>query len=277
MSTPTPDLGFVGAGTMALALARGVRAAGLVGSITAHDPDGGRLQRFCTEVDAIPAADNSSVAASAEILFLAVKPKEMEPAAAAIAAGSHNPTDKYDLADKLVVSIAAGVTLAQLSRWLPNARLIRVMPNTPCIVAEMAAGFARGTTATDRDAGIVGDLLHALGVAQEVEERHLDAVTALSGSGPAFIASLLQAFIDAGAACGLPQEIARDLTLQTAKGTAVLLQERGWDAPHLIELVSSPGGTTVAGRAVLESSDLRTVIADTIAAATARGRELAGA
>ena len=161
MSTSTPDLGFVGAGTMALALARGVRAAGLAGSITAYDPDGERLQRFCTEVDAIPATDNSSVAASAEILFLAVKPKEMEPAAAAIAAGSHNPTDKYSLTDKIVVSVAAGVTLDQLSCWLPGARLIRVMPNTPCLVAEMAAGFARGATATKKDAGIVGDLLRA--------------------------------------------------------------------------------------------------------------------
>ena len=277
MTTSKPDLGFVGAGTMALALARGIRAADLAGVITAHDPDRERLDRFCAEVDATAAADNGAVAAGAEILFLAVKPQDMEAAAAALAAGGRAAAGKSDLADTLVVSIAAGVTLSRLASWLPAARLIRVMPNTPCLVAEMAAGFARGPTATDRDARTVGDLLRALGVALEVEERHLDAVTALSGSGPAFIAGLLQAFIDAGEACGLPQEVARELTLQTAKGTAALLQERGWDAGHLIDLVSSPAGTTVAGRAVLESSDLRSVIADTIAAATARGRELAGA
>ena len=113
-------------------------------------------------------------------------------------------------------------------------------------------------------------------MALEVDEEHLNAVTAVSGSGPAFIARVLQAFIDAGEACGLPREAARALTLQTARGTATLLQEHGHDTADFVDMVSSPGGTTVAGRAVLESSDLQTVIADTIAAAAERGRELAG-
>ncbi len=263
-----PRLGFVGAGAMALGLARGIRAAGLAGAITAHDPVRERLDRFCAEAGAEPAARNGAVAARAEIVFLAVKPQDVPAAAADLAAGP---------AGRLVVSIAAGVTLARLGAWLPAARLIRVMPNLPCVVGEMAAGFARGPSATAADVRAVGGLLRALGVALEVDEAHLDAVTALSGSGPAFMARLLQAFIDAGQACGLPREAARALTLQTAKGTAVLLQERGYRTADFIDMVSSPGGTTEAGRAVLESSDLDAAIAGTIAAAAGRSRELAGA
>jgi len=270
MNTSRPSLGFVGAGTMAQGLARGIHAAGLAGSITAYDPAHEILERFCAEVDAAPAADNGAVAAHAEILFLAVKPQHLQAATAEMAASGVN------LADRLVVSIAAGVTLERLAGWLPGARLVRVMPNLPCVVGEMAAGFARGPSATEEDVRVVGDLLRALGVALEVDEEHLNAVTALSGSGPAFFARVLQAFIDAGKACGLPGASARALTLQTAKGTAALLLQHGHDLSDFIDMVSSPGGTTVAGRAVLESSDLQTVIADTIAAATERGRELAG-
>lgn len=271
MPSARPRLGFIGAGTMALGLARGIRAAGLADAVTAYDPVRERLDRFCAEAGAAPAAHNGAVAAHADVVFLAVKPQDVETAAAELAAAG------VDLADRLIVSIAAGVTLARLGGWLPAARLIRVMPNLPCVVAEMAAGFARGPSATAADARAIGGLLRALGVALEVDERHLDAVTALSGSGPAFMARLLQAFIDAGEACGLPPEAARALTLQTAKGTAVLLQERGYRTADFIDMVSSPGGTTAAGRAVLESSDLHAVIAGTIAAAADRGRQLAGA
>ena len=270
MNRSRPSLGFVGAGTMASGLARGIHAAGLAGAITAYDPVREAMDRFCAVTGATPAADNGAVARNAEILFLAVKPQHLQTASADLADSG------VDLADRLVVSIAAGMTLARLAGWLPGARLIRVMPNLPCVVGEMAAGFARGPSATDQDARVVGDLLRALGVALEVEEEHLNAVTALSGSGPAFMARLLQAFIDAGTACGLPADAARALTLQTARGTAALLQEHGYDTVDFIDMVSSPGGTTAAGRAVLESSDLQTVIADTIAAATERGRELAG-
>ena len=270
MSTSRSSLGFVGAGTMASGLARGIHAAGLAGAITAYDPVRDVLNRFCAETGAAPAADNGAVARDAEILFLAVKPQHLQAASAELAGSG------VDLSGRLVVSIAAGVTLARLAGWLPGARLVRVMPNLPCVVGEMAAGFARGPSATENDARVVGDLLRALGVALEVDEEHLNAVTAVSGSGPAFIARLLQAFIDAAEACGLPREAARALTLQTARGTATLLQEHGYDTADFVDMVSSPGGTTVAGRAVLESSDLQAVIADTIAAAAARGRELAG-
>ena len=271
MITLPARLGFLGAGQMAQGLARGIQAAGLSEAITAYDPAPDPLKHFCTEVQATPAADNGAVAHNSEILFLAVKPQHLQTAACQLVASG------IDLADRLVVSIAAGITLARLAEWLPQARLVRVMPNLPCVVGEIAAGFARGPSATEEDSRIVGDLMRSLGVALEVNEEHLDAVTALSGSGPAFIARLLQAFIDAGEACGLPAEVARALTLQTAKGTATLLQERHYDTATFIKMVSSPGGTTVAGRAVLESSNLNVVIAKTIAAATNRSRELAGA
>jgi pyrroline-5-carboxylate reductase len=159
---------------------------------------------------------------------------------------------------------------------MPRARVVRVAPNTPCLVAEMAAGYAYGRGVGEADKELVGRFLGAAGRAVEVEEHLLDAVIGLSSSGPAFVARLMEAFIAAGTGLGLPAGAARELTLQTFRGTARLLQDTGMGFQELVDMVSSPKGTTIAGRAVLEASDLSGVLRGTIEAAARRAGELAG-
>ena len=176
--------------------------------------------------------------------------------------------------DCLIISIAAGVTIEHLESYLINARVFRVMPNTPSIVGEMAAGFSAGSRVKESDTAFVEKLLRYAGTAIKVEEKLIDAVTGLSGSGPAFFALLFQAFIDAAKMEGLTEATARELTLKTASGTAKLLSQTGITTRELVKMVSSPNGTTVAGRNVLEASNYKKIIEETVSAATARSREL---
>ncbi len=257
-------IAFIGAGSMAYALAGGIRKQHPEALITASDPSPERLQLFEKEFPPFRAAEsNRQAAADAEVLILAVKPQIL-------------PQVLPDLADfpGLAISIAAGIPLKTLTAGLPRAAVARVMPNTPCLVGEMAAGvaFSEGT-AMDQKAQVIS-LLSASGVVREVPEEQMNAVTGLSGSGPAFMARLFDYFIQGAAAEGLPEETARDLCLQTALGTARLLQEKEMSPEELISMVSSPGGTTLAGREVLEASDTGEVIRRTIGAARRRGKEL---
>lgn len=208
-------------------------------------------------------SDNARVAAEADIVFLAVKPQILD-------------TVYPDIADTdgLVVSIAAGVRIASIEKALPRARVVRVMPNTPGLVGEMAAGYAGGSRATEEDTKLVGRLLSAAGTAFCVPEEQLDAVTGVAGSGPAFVARLIEAFTDAGVAHGLEREQAYELVLATFRGTAGLLKQKGMSPQELIDMVSSPNGTTVAGRSVLESSDIQKVIRDTVDTTVSRAKEL---
>ena len=258
------SVGFIGAGNMGLALARALVAKGVVTRICVYDPKPERLDLIRAAVPSVQiVADNTAVAESSETIFLAVKPQDIDVATAGLRD-----------AGALVISIVAGLTLDGLQTRLPMARLIRVMPNTPCLVGEMAAGFAAGATTTAADRSLAARLLGAAGLALEMDEGKLDAVTGLSGSGPAFMARIFEAFIASGVDRGLEYAESRALTLQTALGTAKLLQERGMSVEELVSMVSSPGGTTVAGRQVLESSDIASVLSRTIAAATQRSREL---
>ena len=210
-----------------------------------------------------PHANAAEVAEAAEVVFLAVKPQDIQTVLEAIRD-----------TDRLVISIAAGVPIGRLEGTLTRARVVRVMPNTPCLVGAMAAGYAFGAKIKPQDREVVKQLLGAAGYAAEVEEELLDAVTGLSGSGPAFVARLIEAFIEAGRGLGLEAEVARDLSLQTFLGTAKLLAETGMEPQTLVDMVSSPKGTTVAGRQVLEASDYRGMIEKTIQAATERSKEL---
>jgi pyrroline-5-carboxylate reductase len=258
------QIGFIGAGNMASALAAAITKADSTAVIVAHDPDHKRLERFSQGLSHfLPAADNREVTVGSDVTFLAVKPQVVPQACEEISDCS-----------VLLVSIAAGVPIATLESLCPSARVVRVMPNTPCLVGEMAAGFALGNTATAEDCAIVERLLNSAGVAIQLEEELLDAVTGLSGSGPAFVARLVDAFIKAGVAVGLPENEARRLILGTFSGTAHLLTEHSLSGDQLVEMVSSPGGTTVAGRRVLEESDYEDIILRTVRAATERSREL---
>jgi pyrroline-5-carboxylate reductase len=249
---------------MAQALAEAIAASERTTTIVASDPDKERLARFGASLPQfVAASDNAATAAESDLVFLSVKPQF-----------AHDVFPDLSDTNKLIVSIAAGITIATLQANLPHARIVRVMPNTPCLVGEMAAGYSPGATVTEEDVELVDRLLSTAGVAIQLTEDQLDAVTGLSGSGPAFVARLIEAFIDAGVAAGLEAGAARALALATFSGTANLLSKRCLAPEELITMVSSKGGTTVAGRAVLESSDYRDVISRTVQAAANRSREL---
>ena len=263
------SIGFIGGGKMAEALAAAMTAKNAVPreNLLISDPVEGRRTYLKEKYNFKTTDSNTGVAAFADVLFLAVKPQQMEPVLTAIAP---EVTDSH-----LVISIAAGIRIRRLQEALPAARVIRVMPNTPCLVGEMAAGYAADDNVSAGDIALVEKLLDAAGTAIRVEEELIDAVTGLSGSGPAFVAHLIDAFIQGGINEGLSAETARELTLQTFSGTAKLLRESGMTADELITQVSSPGGTTIAGRNILENEPVRDIIARTITAAAKRSRELA--
>ncbi len=249
---------------MGLALAGSLQRAGLAPRIVVFDRLAVRCALFAREFSGVTvAADAGAVCAAADPVFLAVKPQDVAPATAGLEA-----------AEGLIISIVAGVSLEALAQRLPRARLVRVMPNTPCLVGAMAAGFAVGPGVTGADRALVAGLLAAAGQAHEVPEEQLDAVTGLSGSGPAFFARLIEWFSAAGVRQGLDPAVAGALTMQTALGTALLMRERGIAPGDLVEMVSSPGGTTVAGRRELEAGAVQAALERTVQAATERSREL---
>ena len=176
----------------------------------------------------------------------------------------------------LVVSIAAGITLRQLQATLgTDCRLVRVMPNTPCLVGASAAGYAPAEAATAEDVVLVDRLLNSVGRAFRLPEHLLDAVTGLSGSGPAFVAVMIEALADGGVRVGLSREVALILAAQTVLGTAKMVLEAGLHPAQLKDMVASPGGTTIAGLHALERSGVRAALMDAVEAATRRATELA--
>ena len=248
---------------MAFALLKAFKKANLVKSLIASDVNKERRDFVRKEAKVSVTLDNKEVAAKSDIIFLSVKPQVINDVL-------------FEIRDinKLVISIAAGVKLSRLEEKLKKARVVRVMPNTPCLVGEMAAGFAVGKKVKDNDVKIVEELLNSAGKVFYLKENMLDAVTGLSGSGPAFVARLIEAFIEAGVKEGLGKDVASELAAQTFLGTAKLLQESGMTPEELVNIVSSPGGTTVAGREILEKSDVKEVIKRTIERAANRSREL---
>jgi pyrroline-5-carboxylate reductase len=177
---------------------------------------------------------------------------------------------------KLILSILAGVTLGQLTQVFPHMAVVRAMPNTPATVGAGITAMAAApgiTTAHQEQAKLI---LQAIGTVIEVPESQLDAVTGLSGSGPGYIALVIEALTDGGVLAGLPRAIAAQLALQTILGTATLLQESGWHPAELKDRVTSPGGTTIAGITALEQAGVRAAFIQAVQAATQRSRELGG-
>ena len=249
---------------MGFALARCLQGRGLARQISVYDKLDERCALFCRELRGVTvAADAAATCRGADACFLAVKPQDVATATG----GLHD-------SDGLIVSILAGVSLARLATLMPRARLVRVMPNTPCLVGQMAAGFAMGPGTDTGDRDLVAGLLAAAGEAHEVPEEQLDAVTGLSGSGPAYFARFIEWLSAAGVRQGLRPEVAAALTVQTALGTALLMQQHAMAPDDLVQMVSSPGGTTVAGRGELEAGAVRSALERTVEAATHRSREL---
>ncbi len=263
-------IGFIGAGQMARAIAQGLVRADMIRGeqICASDPDAQARDVF---EELVPGAnvgtENLEVVSAADTIILAIKPQQMEMVVDGIAAAVDD--------SKLLISIAAGVKLSQLGAQLGDrSRLIRVMPNTPCLIGEGASGYALGAGATEEDAEFTARMLRSVGQAFLLEEQLLDAVTALSGSGPAFFCAVLEALRDGGSRMGLPADVANRLVLQTMAGTAATLQATGESPESLRKRVSSPGGTTLAGLAALESHSLHEALVAAVEAATERSREL---
>ncbi len=257
-------IGFIGAGKMASALMKSALRAKLVKKqdMIASDRSIEQLNRIRKDLGVNITSSNQEVINFSDVVVLCVKPQDIE------AALNNIKTKK-----KLFVSIAAGIRLKKLES-LVGGRVVRVMPNTPCLVGAMAAGFTPGKFVGKKDIVMVNQILNTGGIAVQVAEKDLDAITGLSGSGPAFVAFLIQSFINGGIKQGLSEETAKIVTIQTFFGTALLLRETELSTKELIEMVSSPGGTTVAGRKILEESDLKEIIERTVDHATKRSKEL---
>lgn len=265
-------IGFIGAGQMARALAGGLVRAGLTSAqrLVACDPAEAARAEFAAQVaGARLVDDNRAVVAAADVIVLAVKPQKAAVVMAEVR-GSCGP-------DKLLVSILAGTPLAKLVAGLGTQRVVRVMPNTPCLVGAGASGYALGPGATRQDAELVGELLGAVGMAVEVEEGLLDAVTGLSGSGPAFVYTMIEALSDGGVRAGLPRATATQLAAQTVLGGARMVLASGEHPAVLKDRVASPGGTTIAGLQALEERGLRAALLAAVEAATRRSVELSQA
>jgi pyrroline-5-carboxylate reductase len=264
-----PYIGFLGAGKMATALARGWLAAGLAEAdrVLASDPLPQARQAFHSDTGLRVTADNREVAGACDLLVLAVKPQTMQALLAEIR--------PVVTARHLVVSIAAGIPLSQLAGSLgAERRLVRVMPNTPCLVGASASGYSPGEAATAEDIALIDRLLNAVGRAVRLPESLLDAVTGLSGSGPAFIYVMIEALSDGGVRVGLPRDVATLLAAQTVFGAAKMVLESGSHTGVLKDMVTSPGGTTIAGLHALERGGLRAALMDAVEAATRRSEEL---
>lgn len=262
-------VGFLGAGKMASALAGGFVRAGITGpdGILASDPVPEARKGFAQAVAARTTAANIEVVDFAEVVFIAVKPDQVASLLREISAKA---TGRH-----LFVSIAAGVTLARMEDELPpGSRVIRVMPNTPALVGASASAFALGKTATKEDAALVSRLLSSVGVALQVKESLLDAVTGLSGSGPAYVYMMIEALSDGGVAAGLPRDVATQLAAQTVLGGAKMVLETKMHPGALKDMVTSPGGTTIEGLHELEKGGVRAALMTAVRAATERSRKL---
>jgi len=257
-------IGFIGGGNMAEAMIKGMLRSNLK-DIIISEPRHERREylEYAYHIKTTP--NNSDVIRQCSIVILAVKPQNMDDVTAEISGAVAN--------DTIIVSIAAGVTLSYLTSRLKTTKIIRVMPNTPALVQEGMSVLALCEDITDSEMATVRDIFLSFGKVLVLPEKYLDAVTALSGSGPAFIALFVEAMIDAGVKMGITEEDALKLSRQTLLGTAKLL-ETGIPPAKLREMVTSPGGTTAAGLKVFGEKDFYGLIFQVIRAATERSKEL---
>ena len=267
-SMDSKRIGFIGAGQMAEALARGFINKNIIKASNVYATDIMEVRKEVFASFGANAADtNSEVVANSDVVFIAVKPqyvslvlKEVRPVL----------TPKT-----VIVSIAAGVTLATLKEAAgEDSRVIRVMPNTPCLVGETASAMCLGGKADDGDADVVKQLFDAVGVIYKVDEKLLSAVTGLSGSGPAYIFVMIEALSDGGVKAGLPRDIATQLAAQTVLGSAKMVFETGKHPGVLKDMVTSPAGTTIAGVHELEKAGVRNAFINAVTGAASRADEL---
>ena len=272
---PGSTLGFIGAGAMATAIAKGVAASGLMpfAALTLADPASPRsyAQQELASKGAKLTSDNGEVFARCSIVILATKPDQVCPALTQ----ERETISRRASQSPLFISIAAGLSLATIEAALPaGARVVRVMPNTPALVGCSASAFALGSHASPADASLVSALFGSLGRVVRVSEKDLNAVTGLSGSGPAYVFLFVEALADGGVRAGLTRAVAQELAIQTVLGSAQLLQQTGKHPGQLKDQVASPGGTTIAGIHALERGAFRSTVMDAVVAASSRAAEM---
>ena len=262
------NLGIIGCGKMGSALIKG--------AIKENAIDGQKVmvidlvpelaQKLSNDIGATVAKTNDDLIKNSDAILLCVKPQDMI-----------SLTDSFnkERSSKLFISIAAGIKIDDLEKSLKNDdRVIRVMPNTPAMIGQGASAQSKGKNATESDAEFVSKILNAVGISLEVPEKQLDAVTGLSGSGPAYIYTVIEALADGGVLVGLPKEKALTLAAKTVIGAAEMVMKSDEHPAKLRDQVASPGGTTIAGLAALESGKLRSTLIEAVKAATKRSEEL---
>ncbi len=262
-------IAFLGAGNMAGALLRGLLAQGIAdpGEILCTDVREERLAELHTKYGVTTLSSNREATQRADVVVLATKPQAFDRLLPEVGAALKP--------DTLVLSIAAGITCKAIEGHLPaGARVVRAMPNTPAIVDAGATGIAMGTNATTGDIVLARKLFDGIGISVVLDETLIDAVTGLSGSGPAYIFLIIEALSDAGVKVGLSRHQALKLAAQTVLGSAKMLLETNQHPGTLKDQVTSPGGTAIAGLHTLEAGGLRTTLMDAVEAATNRSREL---
>jgi pyrroline-5-carboxylate reductase len=258
-------IGFVGAGQMAQALGRAFvqRQVAAPADIVAVDC----LEQAChafREVVGAQAETDFRLLNEVDAIILAVKPQHIPDVAGELSVNQR----------QLLVSIAAGVTISRLSEWFQTERIVRVMPNTPCLVGKGASAYCLAEAVLPNDADLVERLLAAVGTVVRLPESLMDAVTGLSGSGPAFVYQFIEALSDGGVRAGLPRVVATQLATQTVLGAAAMVLETGEHPALLKDRVASPNGTTIAGLYALEKGGFRSTVMAAVDAATRRSAEL---
>ena len=260
-------LACLGSGKMGTALLQGIVTRGVcvAGDIAISDPVAAAVASAAAAVPGVRvAASNVEAARGADVVLLCVKPYGIVPLVESL----------RELRSTLLISIAAGITLPVMEAAAGNHRVVRVMPNTPALVGKGAAAYAPGVKATEADCLLTEKLLSAVGTVTRVAEKLLDAVTGLSGSGPAYIYMVIEALADGGVAEGLTKEQALLLAAQTVAGAAEMVLQTGLHPAVLRDQVTSPGGTTIAALATLEAKGLRSALIEAVRTATRRAQEM---
>jgi len=270
-------IGIIGAGAMGGALCRGLVDSRIVtpNRVLVADPHTAHLQDLARSLGVVAADSNIDAARNADIVLLAVKPYNVEPVLREIA-----PALARDEGAPLLICIAAGVSTARIESILaslddaPRVPIVRAMPNTPAQVGKGACAYCKGSFAEASHLQQAGEIFQSVGIAVEVPESMMDAVTALSGSGPAYIYLMIEAMVDGGVRAGLPRDIAAKLASQTVLGAAQMVIDTGKHPAQLRDMVTTPAGTTIEALASLEHSGLRAALIDAIGKAAQRSREL---
>ena len=270
MTKNSIQFGVIGGGVMAEAIISRLLQQKIYspGTILVSEPQLQRREFWQEQYQVAVTADNNDVTCAAEVILLAIKPQVLDAVIAElnlVFAQKNSP---------LIISILAGVSLSRLETAFPGAAVVRVMPNTPATIGAGISAIAVGSQVSTAQLQTAQQIFTAVGQVVEVSESLMDAVTGLSGSGPAYVALMIESLTDGGVALGLPRAIAQKLAIQTVLGTAKLIQESGMHPAELKDRVTSPGGTTIAGVTALEKGGFRSAAIEAVKAAAQRSREL---